>query len=101
MRPASLWTTFWRSTLLSALVTLAGCANSSNLATSLSDFCGVMEPRYPILMSRSDTDKTKRQVAEINSIVEKRCIGPTVARQAGRSPASPRKGVTEEGGEAK
>lgn len=58
--------------------TLAGCASftsNSGLPLTASDFCPLMRPRYPILISRQDHPQTKRQAVELNRLIETKCIG--------------------------
>lgn len=53
--------------------TLTGCTGLQSVTQGVSDYCQISSGRYPILLSRHDTEQTKRQVAILNTTYERVC----------------------------
>jgi hypothetical protein len=55
---------------------LSACASPMGLEPLVGSagFCEMMKPHYPIMLSRSDSGGTKKQVAQLNDLYAQQCM---------------------------
>lgn len=63
-----------RLSLTIFVLSLAGC--STLQPSTITEYCAVSRTHYPLRPSRKDTQETKRQIAQANTIYERICNGP-------------------------